>query len=60
MMKLTLTLRPASIESRRGSGVVRAWGGRVAAQRERALTCGMSLNSAARRGILEDLVFAFG
>lgn len=52
MMKLTLTLRPASTGASNGSGVVKACGGCVSSQRERALVCGMLLNSAARVGVL--------
>jgi len=53
-MKLTFTFDPAPAGTSRGSGVVSACGGRVSSQRERALTCGMSLNSAARRGVFQS------
>ena len=46
-----LAFSPASIGTSRGSGVVKACGGWVSSQRERELTCGMSLNSAARTGV---------
>ncbi len=51
MMKLTLTLSPASIGTSSGSGVVNASGGWVSSQRERALECGTLLNSVARAGV---------
>lgn len=53
MMKLTLTFCPAPAGISSGSGVVSACGGLVSSHRARALTCGTSLNSAARAGVLQ-------
>src|ERR1700691_263968 len=53
MMKLTLTLIPASVGTSSGLGVVKACGGWVSSQRERALECGTLLNSEARVGALK-------
>jgi hypothetical protein len=53
MMKLTLTFSPASVGTSSGLGVVKACGGWVSSQRERALECGTLLNSEARVGVLK-------